>query len=74
MKKRDRVQTHTAERVNAEIERDAERRARNAAGQTKAVIDAEKYALKVPRGDFDKLRGNGNLVGRTREIWQAVNT
>jgi hypothetical protein len=150
MKNKDRVQTHTADHVNAEIERDAERRVRNAAGQTKAVlsrrideldeewdierwletnasalaltgtvlgllvnkkffaipcfvlpflflhavqgwcppvpllrrrqvrtrreIDAERYALKILRGDFDKLRGDGDLVGRTRQIWQAVNT
>ena len=45
MKKRDRVQAHTAQNVNREIKRDAERRVVQAAGRPTAAITRQIDAL-----------------------------
>jgi hypothetical protein len=42
--------------------------------RTRKEIDAEKYALKAVRGDFDKLPlpGNGDTFRRGRQAWEAA--
>jgi len=42
--------------------------------RTRKEIDAEKYALKAVRGDFDNLpvANNGDTVRRARQAWQAA--
>jgi len=48
----------------------------NVSVRTRREIDAEKYALKVLRGDFDGAvsAGKANPDSRAREAWQAVHT
>jgi hypothetical protein len=43
--------------------------------RTRREIDAEKYALKALRGDFDKLPDatNGDSLKRARMAWRAAN-
>ena len=43
--------------------------------RTRKEIDAEKYALKAVRGDFDELppANNGDTLRRARQAWQAAN-
>ena len=42
--------------------------------RTRREIDAEKYALKTIRGDFNAIDGgNGNSTTQARRIWHAVN-
>ena len=43
--------------------------------RTRREIDAEKYALKGLRGDFDALPRphNGATIDRARRAWQAAN-
>jgi hypothetical protein len=43
--------------------------------RTRKEIDAEKYALKAVRGDFDNLpiANNGDTVRRARLAWEAAN-
>jgi hypothetical protein len=43
--------------------------------RTRKEIDAEKYALKAVRGDFDELppANNGDTLGRARRAWEAAN-
>jgi hypothetical protein len=43
--------------------------------RTRREIDAEKYALKVLRGDFDRAvsAAQANPDSRARDAWQAVN-
>jgi hypothetical protein len=42
--------------------------------RTRREIDAERYALKALRGDFDGLSSDqNNGVQRAREAWQAAN-
>lgn len=42
--------------------------------RTRREIDAEKYAVKVLRGDFDQVAGpQTNGDNRAREAWRAVN-
>jgi hypothetical protein len=42
--------------------------------RTRKEIDAEKYALKAVRGDFDNLpiANNGDTVRRARLAWEAA--
>jgi hypothetical protein len=42
--------------------------------RTRKEIDAEKYALKAVRGDFDKLpiANNGDTIRRARQAWEAA--
>lgn len=42
--------------------------------RTRKEIDAEKYALKAVRGDFDNLplANNGDTLRRAREAWEAA--
>ena len=42
--------------------------------RTRKEIDAEKYALKAVRGDFDRLpvANNGDTLRRAREAWEAA--
>src|SRR5256714_7319931 len=42
--------------------------------RTRKEIDAEKYALKAVRGDFDNLplANNGDTVRRARQAWEAA--
>ena len=42
--------------------------------RTRKEIDAEKYALKAVRGDFDDLppANNGDSARRARQAWQAA--
>ncbi|HEX4638835.1 MAG TPA: hypothetical protein VH170_05055 [Chthoniobacterales bacterium] len=44
--------------------------------RTRKEIDAEKYALKAVRGDFDNLpiANNGDSVRRARQAWEAAKT
>jgi len=43
--------------------------------RTRKEIDAEKYALKALRGDFNEIRQtNGDPISRARMAWQAANT
>jgi hypothetical protein len=44
--------------------------------RTRREIDAEKYALKALRGDFDTLpaAGNGDSLDRARKAWDAANS
>jgi hypothetical protein len=43
--------------------------------RTRREIDAEKYALKALRGDFDALpaAANGDSLNRARKAWEAAN-
>jgi len=43
--------------------------------RTRKEIDAEKYALKAVRGDFDELppANNGDTLRRARRAWEAAN-
>ena len=43
--------------------------------RTRREIDAEKYALKALRGDFDELPTaiNGDSIGRARKAWETAN-
>lgn len=43
--------------------------------RTRREIDAEKYALKALRGDFDALPAatNGASLDRARKAWEAAN-
>jgi hypothetical protein len=43
--------------------------------RTRKEIDAEKYALKALRGDFDKIpeTANGDSFDRARMAWKAAN-
>jgi hypothetical protein len=40
--------------------------------RTRREIDAEKYALKALRGDFDGLQRNGEPVEEARAAWRAA--
>ncbi len=42
--------------------------------RTRKEIDAEKYALKAVRGDFDNLpiANNGDAQRRARQAWEAA--
>jgi hypothetical protein len=41
--------------------------------RTRREIDAEKYALKALRGDFDDLAKNGDPTAAARVAWKAAN-
>jgi hypothetical protein len=42
--------------------------------RTRREIDAEKYALKALRGDFEEIAArNGDALTRGRRAWQAAN-